>query len=105
MSNEEIEDVLNELTEDQKKAAKHIGSHARLLAGPGTGKTRVITKRVLALILLHKVAPEDILILTFTRLAARQLHEEVSKILKPLNIGNPHICTLHSFALQQLLHI
>ena len=91
-------------TDDQIKAIEHIGTHARLLAGPGTGKTKTLTRRVLYLILEHKVKPETILLLIFTRLAADQLKEEIEKDLKPLGKPIPQVSTLHSFALKQILH-
>ncbi len=97
-------DIYAGLTPDQAKASQHVGTHARLLAGPGTGKTKTMTNRVLSLVLKHNVDPNSILILTFTRLAAAQLREEVGKILASLGKGLPHIATLHSFALKQILH-
>ncbi len=91
------------LSPDQIRAAEYIGSHARLLAGPGTGKTRTLIRRVLALIMEHSIAPGCILILTFTRLAAYQLREELRQVLEPLDVDLPQVSTLHSFALRQLL--
>ena len=91
------------LSPDQINAAVHIGTHARLLSGPGTGKTKTITHRALALLIEHKVSPKDVLVLTFTRVAAYQLREEIEKVLKPLGCEYPYISTLHSFALRQLL--
>jgi DNA helicase II / ATP-dependent DNA helicase PcrA len=96
--------IYGDATKDQISAIDHIGSHARLLAGPGTGKTKTLTRRVLSLVLRHNVKPETILLITFTRLAAAQLRDEIKKVLEPLNIGIPHISTLHSFALRQILH-
>lgn len=91
------------LSEEQVRVARHVGSHARLLAGPGTGKTRTLTRRVLALILDHRVEPQRILALTFTRVAAFQLRQEIEQALEPLGIQMPRVSTLHSFALRQLL--
>jgi len=91
------------LSEEQRIAAEHIGSHARLLAGPGTGKTRTLTRRVLALVLKHGVPPSQILCLTFTRMAASELRREIRNVLDPLDITTPRVSTLHSFALRQLL--
>lgn len=90
-------------TDDQVVAIDHIGKHARLLAGPGTGKTKTLTRRVLSLVLLHSVEPESILLLTFTRLAARQLRKEIAAVLEPHGKSLPQISTLHSFALRQIL--
>lgn len=91
------------LSHDQINVAGHIGTHALLLSGPGTGKTKTITHRTLALLIEHKVFPENVLVLTFTRVAAHQLKKEIEDVLKPLSSGCPHIATLHSFALRQLL--
>ncbi|MCH8284308.1 MAG: UvrD-helicase domain-containing protein [Chloroflexi bacterium] len=89
------------LTAEQVVAASHIGSHARLLAGPGTGKTLVMTRRVLCLTLDHDVSASDILALTFTRAAARELR---TRIIQELGESlPPRVSTLHSFALQTLL--
>ncbi|MBU1784518.1 MAG: ATP-dependent helicase [Candidatus Omnitrophica bacterium] len=102
-----MSEVKNEIygtsTADQVKAISHIGTHARLLAGPGTGKTRILTRRVLSLVLEHNRDPEEILLLTFTRLAAAQLKEEVRKVLEPHNKEVPTISTIHAFALRQIL--
>lgn len=65
------------LTSAQKKAASHIGSHARLLAGPGTGKTLTITRTILWLIIEKKISPDQILALTFTRAAASELRRNL----------------------------
>jgi DNA helicase-2/ATP-dependent DNA helicase PcrA len=98
------ETIHGDATSDQIKAIDHIGSHARLLAGPGTGKTKTLTRRVLSLILQHNADPETILLLTFTRLAAAQLKDEIKKVLEPLGKATPQVSTLHSFALKQILY-
>jgi len=89
------------LTPEQREVTKYIDTNACLLAGPGTGKTRCITQRVVYLIQELGVRPEEILILTFTRKAAAELRERVTKALGPVNGTN--IFTLHSYALTQLL--
>jgi len=96
--------IHGDATSDQIKAIDHVGSHARLLAGPGTGKTKTLTRRVLSLILQHNADPETILLLTFTRLAAAQLKVEIKKVLEPLGKATPQVSTLHSFALKQILY-
>lgn len=89
------------LLTEQRKAAAHVGSHARLLAGPGTGKTLTLTRRVCFLIDELKVNPAEICILTFTRAASYELLERVQSQLGKDRV--PQISTLHSFALRQLL--
>lgn len=96
--------IHGDATSDQIEAIDHIGNHARLLAGPGTGKTKTLTRRVLSLVLQHDVNPDSILLLTFTRLAAAQLKDEIKKVLVPLGKIIPQVSTLHSFALRQILY-
>ena len=90
------------LLPEQEQAAAHIGSHACMLAGPGTGKTTVLTRRVLFLIEKHKILPSEILVLTFTRAAAAELRERISDVLNDRE-EFPQISTLHAFALRQLV--
>lgn len=90
------------LTSEQKKAASHKGTHARLLAGPGTGKTLTMTRRILWLITEQGISPNQILALTFTRAAASELKRNLEKNLKSANVL-PRVSTLHSFALRQIL--
>ena len=91
------------LTQEQRIAASHLGTHGRLLAGPGTGKTLTLTRRIAYLIKEKKVSPNKILILTFTRAAAFELKNRIHELLKESLIEFPQISTLHSFALRQLL--
>lgn len=105
MEEVEVKKIIHgDSTIDQISAIDHVGAHARLLAGPGTGKTKTLTRRVLSLVLKHEVDPDTILLLTFTRLAAAQLRDEIKKVLEPLSKGLPHVSTLHSFALKQILY-
>src|SRR3989338_3155843 len=80
-----------DLTSKQKEAASHQGSHARLLAGPGTGKTLTMTRRILWLISEQQVPPNQILAITFTRAAASELRQQVETHLAPLNTALPRI--------------
>ena len=89
------------LLKDQKKAAAHADTHARLLAGPGTGKTLTLTRRICFLVTESNISAENILALTFTRAAARELRQRVANELG--EDQSPRISTLHSFALRQLL--
>lgn len=63
------------LDEAQQAAVKHFGGPALVLAGPGSGKTTVMTHRIWRLIVQHKIPPEQILVITFTKLAAMQMKE------------------------------
>lgn len=91
------------LTKEQKKAASHRGAHARLLAGPGTGKTLTMTRRILWLITQQNIPPSEILALTFTRAAASELRRYVKDNLEGMSYRTPRVFTLHSFALKELL--
>jgi len=89
------------LLPEQRTAASHSGNHARLLAGPGTGKTFTLTKHICFLVEQNHVPAQEIVAVTFTRAAASELRQRVESTL---GIGNaPRISTLHSFALRQLL--
>lgn len=90
-----------DLPPEQRAAAGYVGTHARLLAGPGTGKTRSLTRRVCFQIEDRRVDPEKISVLTFTRAAARELRRRVESEVGEGRV--PRISTLHSFALRQLL--
>ncbi len=87
----------------QLEAAKHIGTHARLLAGPGTGKTWALTRRLVKLLTEDQVPADNILALVFTRINAYDLRKSVSEELKQYHVAMPRISTLHSYALRQLL--
>lgn len=89
------------LLPDQRTAACHVGQHARLLAGPGTGKTLTLTRRICYLVEDLRVESDAILALTFTRAAAFELRQRVEAELGADRL--PRIVTLHSFALRQLL--
>ena len=91
----------DELLVEQKAAASHTGNHARLLAGPGTGKTLTLTRHISFLIGERDLQPDTILAITFTRAAARELRQRVTEALGEGR--SPRISTLHSFALRQLL--
>jgi len=92
----------NELTDEQKKAASHTRAHARLLAGPGTGKTRSLTRHVMFLIEVQGVAAEEIFVVTFTRAATEELRNRLRSELGE-EAKLPTVSTLHSYALKTVL--
>ncbi len=67
------------LSKDQLTAVRHMEGPAMVLAGPGSGKTMVITNRIKYLI-EHGVSPEQILVITFTKAAAREMQERFQKL-------------------------
>jgi len=91
----------DELTVEQKTAASYSGKHACVIGGPGTGKTRVLIRKILYLIEERGIDSSAITALTFTRAAAAELRRRVSESLGTK--AQPRISTLHSFALRQLL--
>ena len=64
-----------QLNDAQNKAVCHVTGPALVLAGPGSGKTRVITERIKYLVNEVKVSPEQILVVTFTRAAAIEMKQ------------------------------
>lgn len=86
---------------EQEAAGAHRGSDARLLAGPGTGKTRTLIEYVVGLIREGTPTPQ-ILCVTFTRAAAAGFREKITEALGP-GADLPDVSTLHAFALRQLM--
>jgi DNA helicase-2/ATP-dependent DNA helicase PcrA len=93
----------DDLSPEQERFASYDTRVLRLVAGPGTGKTRVMTRRVAYLIEVGGVDPSSILALTFTRAAARELRERLEQLLGQETGERPAVYTLHAFALRQLL--
>ena len=84
------------LNEAQKKAVLHGEGPARVLAGPGSGKTHVIVRRLEMLIKERKIPPESILVLTFTRAAALQMQSRFLHLMGE-QFYPVKFATFHSF--------
>ncbi|MBC7186620.1 MAG: ATP-dependent helicase [Calditrichaeota bacterium] len=96
MSNKTVDDILNALNAEQREAVTFGEGPLMVVAGAGTGKTRVITHRIAYLIATKQARPEEILALTFTDKAAAEMEERVD-VLVPYGFANVWISTFHSF--------
>ena len=89
---------LEGLNSEQLKAVKHNNGPLLILAGAGSGKTKVLTMRVANLINEYNVKPSEILAITFTNKAANEMKERIHNVLGSV-ADNVRICTFHSFGL------
>ncbi|MCF7975262.1 MAG: UvrD-helicase domain-containing protein [Phycisphaerae bacterium] len=79
----QADNPLADLNKDQCLAAEHVHGPALILAGPGTGKTRVLTCRIVHLIKQHAIRPDQILAVTFTHKAAQEMRQRLVPMLRP----------------------
>ena len=90
------------LNEQQNAAVKHVQSPLLVLAGAGSGKTRVITQKIIWLIQEQKVSAKSIYAVTFTNKAAREMKERVSETLDKKAAKGLTVSTFHSLGLHIL---
>ena len=89
-------EYLNGLNERQKEAVLHKDGPIMIIAGAGSGKTKVLTTRIAHLMAHHHIDAFNILALTFTNKAAKEMKERVEKILGNNEARNLYIGTFHS---------
>lgn len=101
--------LLDDLNSEQQKAVKETEGPVLILAGAGSGKTRVLTYKVAYLISEKGIGPENILCLTFTNKAAGEMMERIRKLLTQTashmssgNVNQPVMGTFHSFCAKLL---
>ncbi|RBW70833.1 DNA helicase PcrA [Bacillus taeanensis] len=96
-----IEKLLSGLNPEQRAAVKHTEGPLLLMAGAGSGKTRVLTHRIAYLMMEKEVAPWNILAITFTNKAAREMKDRVANMTGPV-AEEIWISTFHSMCVRIL---
>ena len=91
-------DILENLNKEQIEAVKYINGPLLVLAGAGSGKTKVLTTRI-AYLIEEGISPDNILAITFTNKAAKEMKDRVSKLLD-FSSKYMQISTFHSFGLK-----
>ena len=95
-------DYLKNLNKAQKEAVLHLEGPLLIVAGAGSGKTKVLTSRIAHIIKEQKAFPNQILSVTFTNKAAKEMQNRVSKILGSAAIGLSWLGTFHSICAKLL---
>ena len=97
-----MQQLADNLNPEQRAAVEAVDGPLLILAGAGSGKTRVITSRIAWLIREKGVAPDSILAVTFTNKAASEMGERVDRLLGHSSLTKPLLCTFHSFCVRIL---
>ncbi len=92
---------INDLNPNQKEAVLDDSKYLRIVAGAGSGKTRVLTMRIVHLIQEENVYPNKILAITFTNKAANEMKERIKDMLEN-EVSQPWISTVHSLCVRIL---
>ncbi|MGA9287646.1 MAG: DNA helicase PcrA [Anaerobacillus sp.] len=96
-----VDKLLNGLNPEQQEAVKHTDGPLLIMAGAGSGKTRVLTHRIAYLLVEKQVSPWNILAITFTNKASREMRERVNSITGPV-AEDIWISTFHSMCVRIL---
>ena len=96
-SQPEFSPVLSDLNDSQRQAVTHVSGPLLVIAGPGSGKTRVITHRIGHLVLGVGIAPWQVLAITFTNKAASEMQQRVAALVSEHQARAMTVCTFHSF--------
>jgi len=94
-----MKEVLNGLNPAQREAATHIDGSLLILAGAGSGKTKTLTTRLAYLISEVGIDPLNILTLTFTNKAAKEMRDRATTLIGKQTSSMPLLCTFHKFGL------
>jgi DNA helicase-2/ATP-dependent DNA helicase PcrA len=97
-----LPDYLQGLNPEQRQAVEATEGPVLVLAGAGTGKTRVLTTRLAHILAVGKAKPWELLVVTFTNKAAREMRERITHIIGPEAEGLRWLGTFHSVAAQIL---
>ena len=93
---------LKGLNAEQREAVERLDGPVLVLAGAGTGKTRVLTTRIAHILWTCRARPNEILAVTFTNKAAREMKERVGQIVGGAIEGMPWLGTFHSIGMRIL---
>src|SRR5690242_2329099 len=93
---------LNDLNPEQREAVVTLDGAVLVLAGAGTGKTRVLTTRIAHILATGRARPFEILAVTFTNKAAREMKERVGRMVGQVVEGMPWLGTFHSIGVKIL---
>jgi DNA helicase-2/ATP-dependent DNA helicase PcrA len=95
---------LADLNPEQRQAVETLDGPVLVLAGAGTGKTRVLTTRIAHILNLGRARPAEILAVTFTNKAAREMKQRVGMMVGQIVEGMPWLGTFHSIGVKMLRH-